>query len=245
PARSGTMPERSRSDPSAARMAGFSAPFAPTRSSFISISSKAWVRISTVGAGCRGRGLRKAFAAGRRAGAAGPFRPARTGVWRAAFRQATDVHGRGARFSRISGRQSWRFRPPSAERKGGVGGVGELVAVREQMRIFTGEADELGHHRIDVRAHRGGGAAAVAGAEAVQNFLVFSNGYLEAPGGEDEPAGAVEVGPGLLDHALHPGEAHGSQDDVVELEVAFVEALLVLDRGGGALIGHVALQRLD
>ena len=94
-------------------------------------------------------------------------------------------------------------------------------------------------------AHGGRGARGVAGGDAVEDGAVFGAGDLEAARRQDQAAGAVEIGAGVLDDALHLGKAHVAEDDVVELEVALVEAVLVVDLDGGALVAHVALQRFD
>jgi hypothetical protein len=96
-----------------------------------------------------------------------------------------------------------------------------------------------------VAAHGGGGLVAVGGEEAVEDRLVLGDGDLQAPRRQDQAPRPVEIGAGVLDHRLDLGELHLAEDDVVELQVALVEALLVVDLGGGALVAHVALQGLD
>jgi hypothetical protein len=96
-----------------------------------------------------------------------------------------------------------------------------------------------------VGAHRRCRAGGLAGDDACEDFFVLGDGQLKPPRREDKPARAVKVGAGRFDHALDAREAHVPEDDVVELEVPFVEALLVLDLGRGALVAHVPLQRVD
>ncbi|MNL50112.1 hypothetical protein D3C87_1731010 [compost metagenome] len=92
---------------------------------------------------------------------------------------------------------------------------------------------------------RRNGLRRIAGEDAVEDRLVLGDGVVEAAWRDDEAAGAIKIGAGLVDDSLDLGQPHGAEDDVVEVDVDLGESLGIIARSGVALGGHVGVQGFD
>jgi len=103
--------------------------------------------------------------------------------------------------------------------------------------MFAGKGKKLDHDGVDMGADGGDGLFLVAGQNAIEDGLVFGNGQSQATRGDDQPAGAIEIGAGRIDDVLDLGEFHGAEDDVVEFDIELVKGLGVVALGSFAFFG--------
>src|SRR3569833_1004315 len=98
-------------------------------------------------------------------------------------------------------------------------GGGEAVAVGEQLGRLLGEGEQFARHLVDMGTHGGGGAVGVASGDGVDDGLVLGVGVAEPARGEDQEAGAVEIGAGIVDHRFAARRAQCLEQDLEDFEV--------------------------